>query len=74
MGMKNGCVVLTGFRTANACVYHPGVYNIDPDVQQIKNLLFFIINLPKSQFRSIQKNSIIYYKNLYDNNIVSVFE
>lgn len=74
LGMKHGCVVLTGFREINFCSFHPGIYNIDPDVMQIINLLDSLINLPKNELRNRQFSSYKYITELNRNNIKDIFE
>jgi hypothetical protein len=74
LGMKHGCVVLTGFRETNFCSFHPGIYNIDPDVMQIVNLLDSLINLPKHELRNRQFSSYKYITELNRNNIKDIFE
>lgn len=73
LGMRFNCIVLTGFRDKNFCNHHPGIYNIDPDVDQISNLLTSLINLPFNEFRNRQVSSFKYIDELKINSIKDVF-
>lgn len=73
LGMHYECIVLTGFRDENSCVFHPGIYNIDPDVERIEGLLESLIKLSKIQLKSLQLNSQRYISELNKNNIKDIF-
>lgn len=73
LGMKHSCIVLTGFRDRESCLFYPGVYNIDPNVDQIYSLLSKLVNKSRMELSVLKKSSKSYLDELEENSVTSIF-